>query len=200
MSAYAAPQALPQFSLSSFSMTASSGGSAYPPPSLDLPVFEKSAFPASDTAIVEAVVPASFTNTQIGTTTLNTNSIQPLTSSSVSLYTLVSGVINFGAGIVSQLNISSAWIQMFSPIYYFYNTTSTQLWSTRFYPATNAITTIFYADTTTSQPSASIQVKPTTVGDTTPYNGWYAMGAGKRKTGKHSMIFPIRIDLESSNH
>ena len=110
MSAYNAPQPLPQFDISSFSMTPSTGGSAYPPPSLNLPVFDKSAFPAETTA-VEATVPASFTNTQIGTGTLNTNNIQPLTAADVNLYTTItSGVINLGSSILAQLKIYSAWV------------------------------------------------------------------------------------------
>ena len=195
MSAYNPPQALPQFDISSFSMTPSTGGSAYPPPSLDLPVFDKSSFPAETTA-VEATVPASFTNTQIGTGTLNTNNIQPLTAADVNLYTTItSGVINLGSSILAQLKIYSAWVQIFSPVYYFYNPASTQLWSTRFYPATNAITTLFFADATSTQPSVSLQSKPTTAGDATGLNGWYSM-----VSGTISMGCQIKTSLEAPLH
>ena len=195
MSAYNPPQPLPQFDISAFSMTPSTGGSAYPPPSLNLPVFDKSAFP-SETTVVEATVPASFTNTQIGTGTLNTNNIQQLTSADVNLYTTItSGMITLGSSILAQLKIYSAWVQIFSPVYYFYNPASTQLWSTRFYPATNAITTLFYADATSTQPSVSLQSKPTTAGDATAFNGWYAMVAGTI-----SMGCQIKTSLEAPLH
>ena len=127
MSAYNAPQSLPQFDISRFSMTRSTGGSAYPPPSLDLPVFDKSAFPAETTA-VEAAVPASFTNTQIGTGTLNTNNIQPLTAADVNLYTtMTSGDIKFGSALVSTLDVYAQYIFLWRNVYYFYVTTGIQL-------------------------------------------------------------------------
>lgn len=133
--------------------------------------------------------------TQITTGLLNTDNIQGIApADNISLYTLTSGILQLGSSILSIINLYTAQLQMYSPIYFFYGNNTNQLWSTRFYTATNAISTIFYADSTVSGgvPAVSLQSKPLVVGSTTPYNGWYAM-----VTGKISMICSTQIDLET---
>lgn len=150
--------------------------------------------------IYEQGVGSTSTNTftQLTTGLLNTDNIQGIApADNISLYTLTSGILQLGSAILNTINLYTAQLQMYSPIYFFYGNNTNQLWSTRFYTATNAISTIFYADSTVAGgvPAVSLQSKPLVVGSTTPYNGWYAM-----VTGKISMICSTQIDLEAPLH